>query len=102
MAEVTRIVLTRAARDDLIRLADFWRETAPDVAERAVEAVLDGLQILRRYPQIGRPSGEGHRDLVISFGRTGYVARYRFVPSTDEALVLRVRHQREIGFDEHS
>jgi plasmid stabilization system protein ParE len=99
---MTRIVLTRDARDDLIRLADFWRDHAPEVAERAVEAVLDGLQILRTFPQVGRPSGEGHRDLVITYGRAGYVARYRYVPSTDEALILRVRHQREIGFDDQS
>jgi plasmid stabilization system protein ParE len=38
------------------------------------------------------------RELVISFGQTGYVALYRFVVPRDEVRVLAIRHQREIGF----
>lgn len=38
------------------------------------------------------------RELVISYGRTGYVALYRFLPLRDEVRVLAIRHQREIGY----
>jgi plasmid stabilization system protein ParE len=38
------------------------------------------------------------RELVISFGQTGYIALYRFVVPRDEVRVLAIRHQREIGF----
>jgi hypothetical protein len=36
------------------------------------------------------------RELVIPFGRSGYVALFRVV-SQDEVLVMAVRHQREDG-----
>jgi plasmid stabilization system protein ParE len=38
------------------------------------------------------------RELVISYGQTGYIALYRFVVPRDEVTVLAIRHQREIGF----
>ena len=38
------------------------------------------------------------RELVISYGRTGYVALYRFVVSRDEVRILALRHQRELGY----
>jgi plasmid stabilization system protein ParE len=38
------------------------------------------------------------RELVISYGQTGYIALYRFVVPQDKVRVLAIRHQREIGF----
>jgi hypothetical protein len=35
---------------------------------------------------------------VISFGATGFVALYRFVPLGQEVRVLAIRHQRELGY----
>ena len=37
----------------------------------------------------------GLRELVISRGKTGYVALYRFFPLTETVLVLAIRHQHE-------
>jgi toxin ParE1/3/4 len=42
----------------------------------------------------------GLRELLISRGRSGHIALYRYDPGADAVLVLRVRHQREGGFDE--
>jgi len=56
------------------------------------------VEILARHPLIGRPVDEGLRELVISFGKTGYVAPYRFVPQRDEIRVLALRHQRELDY----
>jgi plasmid stabilization system protein ParE len=36
--------------------------------------------------------------LVISRGRSGYVAMYRYDAARDIVFVLRIRHQREAGF----
>jgi hypothetical protein len=36
--------------------------------------------------------------LVISRGRTGYLALYRFLPLLDRVLVVALRHQRESGY----
>jgi plasmid stabilization system protein ParE len=54
------------------------------------------VDLLAQHPLVGRPV-EGHlRDLVISFGRTGYVAPYRSVPFENRPRVLAIRHQREL------
>ncbi|TMH35528.1 MAG: type II toxin-antitoxin system RelE/ParE family toxin [Betaproteobacteria bacterium] len=42
-----------------------------------------------------RQTERGLRELLISCGRTGYVALYEYHPATDAVLVLAVRHQRE-------
>jgi plasmid stabilization system protein ParE len=47
---------------------------------------------------LGRRVHGDIRELVISFGQTGYIALYRFVVPQDEVRVLAIRHQREIGF----
>lgn len=38
------------------------------------------------------------RELVISYGQTGYIALYRFVVSRQQVRILAIRHQRELGF----
>ena len=40
----------------------------------------------------------GLRELVISRGRTGYVALYSLEEGQDAALILAIRHQREAGY----
>jgi len=53
---------------------------------------------LKAHPLIGRRGDGELRELVISYGRTGYIALYRFVVSQDEVRILALRHQRQIGF----
>jgi plasmid stabilization system protein ParE len=38
------------------------------------------------------------RELVISRGRTGYVALYSLEEGQDAVLILTIRHQREAGY----
>lgn len=47
-----------------------------------------------------RETGGKHalRELVISRGRTGYLALYRVDEAKARVLVLAIRHQREAGF----
>jgi plasmid stabilization system protein ParE len=56
------------------------------------------VTILERHPYIGRPVRGPLRELVISHGRTGYVALYRVAPRLDRVEVLAIRHQREAGY----
>lgn len=93
---MTRVVYSRRALRDLDRLADFLIEKDPEVADEAIGAIADGIEVLERHPLIGRPLRASVRELVISFGRTGDVALYRV--SRDRVDVLSVRHQREAGF----
>jgi hypothetical protein len=41
----------------------------------------------------------GLRELVISRGRSGYIALYGVEPIEDVILVLAIRHQRDVGFN---
>lgn len=92
---MTQWLLTLEAADDLERLTDFLRETAPDSSVETIDLVLDALEILARHPRIGRHLPQGLRELVISRGKSGYLALYSYDERADVALVLAVRHQRE-------
>lgn len=92
---MTRWLLTPEAAEDLDRLTDFLLEKYPDAAVETIDLVLDALDILARHPLIGRPLPEGLRELLISRGRSGYLALYAYDEPADLALVLGVRHQRE-------
>jgi plasmid stabilization system protein ParE len=78
-------------------LTDFLLEQSPDAAASTTELLIDGLQILKQHPRIGRSRNDGLRELVISRGKTGYVALYRYDEIRDIARVLAIRHQREFG-----
>lgn len=92
---MTQWLLTPEAADDLERLTDFLRETAPDSSAETIDLVLDALEILVRHPRIGRHLPQGLRELVISRGPSGYLALYSYDERADVVLVLAVRHQRE-------
>ena len=92
------LVYTEQALADLERLSDFLVETDPQVAQDSAALIFDALEILVQHPEIGRKVHFGQRELVISRGRTGYLALYRFLPHADRILVLALRHQRESGY----
>lgn len=92
------LVYTEQALMDLERLSDFLLETDPQAAQDTAVLIFEALEILVRHPEIGRKVHFGQRELVISRGRTGYLALYRFLPHLDRILVLALRHQRESGY----
>ena len=94
-----RVQFAPRAFDDLDRLADFLVDEAPEAAAETAPLRVGALRTLQDHPLIGRPVEADLRELLISRGRTGYVALYRYNPATDIVLVLRMRHQRELDFD---
>ena len=70
----------------------------PAGAVAAAEAIESAVNTLAAHPLVGRRIEGDLRELVISFGATGYVALYRFVVQDDQVRVLALRHQREIGY----
>ena len=88
------------AQADLDRIFDFVADDDPAAAGAATALIFDALQVLKRHPMIGRPVEEGLRELVISRGKSGYVALYEYFEKEDVVLVVAVRHQREAGFAE--
>lgn len=96
---MTRLVLAPGALRDIERLADFLIEQDKHAAAATARVLIDGLAILRQHPLIGREAEAGLRELVISRGRSGYVALYRYDVVADTALILAIRHQREGGYE---
>jgi plasmid stabilization system protein ParE len=92
------VAYSARALADLDRLFDFLAATNPAAAINAAEVILDAVRILERHPYIGRPVRGPLRELVISYGRTGYVALYRVSAGRDRVEVLAIRHQREAGY----
>ena len=98
-----RVRLTRDAEADLDRLFDFVieRELARDggdlpLAEQAVAALRAGIATLKSSPFTCRKAGQSPflRELVIPFGRSGYVALFE-IEDASNVVVVAVRHQRE-------
>ena len=95
---MARLFYSERALADLDRLFDFLAERDPRVAADAGALILDAVRILERHSYIGRPLRGNLRELVISRGRTGYVALYRVSGRGDQVEILALRHQSEAGF----
>ncbi|MDO9201791.1 MAG: type II toxin-antitoxin system RelE/ParE family toxin [Hydrogenophaga sp.] len=95
---MTELVYTEQSLLDLERLSDFLVESDQAAARETVALIFEALEMLLQHPEVGRKVHFGQRELVISRGRTGYLALYRYLPHTDRILVLALRHQREAGY----
>ncbi len=95
---MAKVVYAARSLDHIERAFQFLRDKNPDVALDAVTAIQSAVDNLAAHPLVGhRVEGE-LRELIISYGQTGYVAFYRFVVSRKEVRILAIRHQRKLGF----
>ena len=87
-----RLIFSRAAVLDLVRLREFIAKHNPDAAKRVSRRLRGAIKGLVNNPQIGRPvpdlPGE-IRELI--FGK--YVVRYEV--RTNSLYVLRLWHAKE-------
>ncbi len=74
------------------------RDQNPEVAIASAAAIRSAVENLASHPLIGRRVEGDLRELVISYGATGYIALYRFDIQRDQVRVLALRQQREIGY----
>lgn len=94
---------TDATEEDLNRLHDFFLDRPePDwlQAEKAMNAIKNSIQNLAATALSCRLASADHptlRELIIPFGRPGYVALFE-VKGSDVVTILAVRHQREGGY----
>lgn len=95
---MARLIYSERAFADLERLTDFLLESDPDAAAETVDLIAEAVSILKHHPMIGRPVDNDVRELIISRGRTGYVALYSVEQEHDAVLILSIRHQREAGY----
>lgn len=95
---MAQIVYSESALADLERAFEFIARHDPHVALAAARAIREGVDVLANHPLVGRVVEGGLRELVISYGKTGYVALYRFLPTQDQIRILALRHQRELDY----
>lgn len=84
---------------DLERIADFLATEDVGRGREAAALVREGLEILERHPLVGRIAVGRVRELIISHGRSGYIALYSYDAKRRQIFVKAIRHQREAGFD---
>ena len=72
---------------------DHYKRTGVSHSVDEVVARLQAKLDRKRYRRSG--AGALRRELIISFGETGYVAQYEIEPALLRVIVLAVRHQRE-------
>ena len=80
----------------LERVADFLEDEGHAVTTAAIDAIVEAVDLLARHPLLGHAVEHDLRELVISRGKTGYLALYDFLEDEDVVLVLALRHQREL------
>jgi plasmid stabilization system protein ParE len=94
-----RVRFARAALEDLAELTEFLIEQGSD--DDAEMAIRDAVEVLKRLPFVGRSAREQDdptlRELIVPFGKTGYVVLYRVGPGA-QVSVLAARHQLERSF----
>ncbi len=84
----------------MLRLADFLSDDLASAAETA-PLITGAVEMLERHPLIGRPIPDSPlRELVISRGRSGYLALYEYNAAAERVIVHAISHQREAGFGE--
>lgn len=95
---MAQVVYSARSLRHMERAFQFLRDQNPTAAADAVIAIQSAVDNLAAHPLIGRRIEGELRELVISYGPTGYIALYRFVIAQDEVRILAIRHQRELGF----
>ena len=95
---MAQVIYSAEALDDFERIIEHLLAYAPASATGAIERIRSAIEILEEHPEIGRRVDPDRRELVISRGRTGYLALYRFDAGLDLVRILRIRHQREAGY----
>lgn len=95
---MAQVVYSENALTNLERTFDFLAEQDSQAALAAATAIREAVDTLSNHPLLGRIVIGDLRELVISYGKTGYIALYRFLPAQDQIRILAIRHQRELDY----
>lgn len=101
MPQIT-LVSTESAIRNIEQIRSFYSDI-PDVGRRAIETISKNLLRLTHFPSIGKPNPEDQgitRLLLIEFGASGYVVKYRYLETEQKIVLLGIRNFRQLGFYE--
>lgn len=90
------ILLSSEAVSDVDRVRSFLERLNPDASKRALKRIWDSLEMVEKLPSLGRPTELPEiRQIVVLFGSSGYIVRYKFLQEQGTLLVTRIWHSRE-------
>lgn len=97
-----RIVWLGSAILDLQRFRDFIQPHNKEAAQRAVRIIRAAVAHIAANPRIGKPVDDlpDYHDIVVPFGASGYLLRYRIQGET--IIIIALKHCKEAGFSEQS
>jgi Plasmid stabilization system protein len=96
---MSRLIWTPGASEGLERAYMFLAAKDEEAAIKALDAIDNCSLLLEKFPEVGRPAEDlepEHRELLIPFGRSGFVLLYRIEDTL--VYILAVRHQKEAGY----
>jgi plasmid stabilization system protein ParE len=95
-----KLRFTPRATYDLAGIADYIHERNPNAALRVRAAILESLQDLILFPELGRhQTVEGVRKLITR--KYSYLVYYSLDQSADEIVILTIQHPaREREFED--
>jgi plasmid stabilization system protein ParE len=95
-----RVTWNPKALQNLDRLESFLAEKSPRAAAEAIVTIMAATDVLIDFPFAGRRADDlpdDRRELLVAFGRSGYVVAYQVRTAWIE--ILDVRHMLEAGFE---
>ncbi len=94
------VIWTPESISDLRRLFKFLEEKNPGAAKTAALHILQAADTLLDFPRLGKLMNDdsGSRELPASFGKRGYIIRYR-LDDGDTPIIIRVWHFLEDRID---
>lgn len=93
-----RLIYTPRAIGDLVRPREFIAQHNPEAAARMARLIKESAARLKIHPMLGVAVEDmPFRDLIIPFGASGYLLRYRIIMETQTVVVVGIRHAKEDG-----
>jgi plasmid stabilization system protein ParE len=91
-----QIIYTDQSQRDLNRFYQFLIKKDKAVAIRAIKTIRAAIKEIRKMPEGYRPVPNlpNHREIIIDFGASGYVGRFRYIQGGD-IYIVRIKHQLE-------
>lgn len=95
---MARIELAPEILEDFERILEHLQDHEVAEPMQRIREIMAAIDVLEPNPWIGRPAGDGKRELIIGRDAHGYVALYFYSAEIDIVFTLAVRSQREAGY----
>lgn len=95
---MARIELAPEILEDFERILEHLKVHKVAEPMQRIREIMAAIDVLEHNPCIGRPPGDGKRELIIGRDAHGYVAFYVYSAEIDIVFILAVRSQREAGY----